>query len=82
MYYILLILKITVFQAEAFVKTYKSLSQIPASVKGKLNSNGIVSTVWTQRNIEKGKSTAFQREFYTNNLKKIAELGPIDVTSE
>lgn len=64
------------------MQTYKSLAQIPATLKGKLRLNGIINTVWSQRNIEKGKVTVFQRDFYAPDLKKVAELAPIDITSE
>lgn len=64
------------------MNVYKSLAQIPALLKGKIRSNGIVSSVWSQRNIEKGKATVFQRDFYLNNLRKVAEQAPTDVGSE
>lgn len=51
-------------------------------MRGVINSNGIINTVWSQRNIEKGKSTLFQRDFYVNNLKKVVELPPTDISSE
>ncbi|CAG9862113.1 unnamed protein product [Phyllotreta striolata] len=69
-------------KADKFVKTYKTLSQIPALVGGYIRSNGIVNTNWTQRNLEKGKNTEFTRDFFTNNCEKVAESLPFEVSNE
>ncbi|XP_056638015.1 acylamino-acid-releasing enzyme-like [Diorhabda sublineata] len=69
-------------KVDKFVKSYKSLSQIPAVVSGAIRSNGVINTKWTQRNLEKGKSTEFTKDFFTSNLKKIAECTPLDVSTE
>ncbi|CAG9830078.1 unnamed protein product [Diabrotica balteata] len=69
-------------KVDKFVKTYKSISRIPAVVGGTIRSNGIISTQWSQRNLEKGKSTEFTKEFFTTNFKKTAESMPIDVGTE
>lgn len=69
-------------KVDKFVKTYKSISQIPAVASGTIRSNGLINTRWTQRNLEKGKSTEFTRDFFTSNLKKTAECMPLDVSTE
>ncbi|KAJ8978652.1 hypothetical protein NQ317_019088 [Molorchus minor] len=67
---------------EKIVKTYRSLTQTPSLVAANIRSNGILSTTWSQRNLEKGKATKFLREIFTTDLKKIAEGLPVDVSNE
>lgn len=64
------------------MKAYKSLTQIPAILGGTIRSNGIISSIWSQRNLEKGKTIKFLKEIYTVDLKRIVETGPLDVSNE
>lgn len=64
------------------MKTYKSLTQIPAILGGTIRSNGFINSVWSQRNLEKGKTTKFSKEIYTVDLKRVVETVPIDVSNE
>ncbi|XP_022905429.2 acylamino-acid-releasing enzyme-like isoform X1 [Onthophagus taurus] len=70
-------------KVDKIVKTYRSLSQIPALAGARLSNNGtIIKSVWTQRNLDKGKSTKFQRMHILQNFVKIAEVPPVDISSE
>ncbi|VEN55328.1 unnamed protein product, partial [Callosobruchus maculatus] len=69
-------------KADKFVKTYKQLSQIPAALGGAIRSNGVINTLWSQRDIEKGKTTKFIKNFFTTDLKPVADVTPIDVSNE
>ncbi|XP_023024331.2 acylamino-acid-releasing enzyme [Leptinotarsa decemlineata] len=69
-------------KVEKFVKTYQTLSRIPAVIGGTIRSNGVVSSIWSQRNLEKGKTSKFIREIFTNDLQKTAEIIPYDISSE
>lgn len=67
------------------LKTYETLSKIPAVAGGSINSNNTVTSIWTQRNLEKGKTTKFQRTLIIDQsarFKKLAEILPVDVSSE
>ncbi|KAG5879727.1 hypothetical protein JTB14_023041 [Gonioctena quinquepunctata] len=69
-------------KVDKFVKTYQTLARIPAVSGGNIRSNGIISSIWTQRNLEKGKITKFVKEIFTIDLKKTAETIPYDVSTE
>ncbi|CAH0554422.1 unnamed protein product [Brassicogethes aeneus] len=70
-------------KVDKIVKVYKSLAQNPSLLGAYLCSNGVVNSVWSQRNIEKGKTTKFTKTFVLDkNLKKIAETQPLDITDE
>lgn len=60
---------------ESVIKAYKTLSKIPSVVGGTLNSNGnrIISK-WSVRNIDKGKNTRYQIEYFLDKN--------LDVTNE
>nr|XP_032521499.1 acylamino-acid-releasing enzyme-like isoform X3 [Danaus plexippus plexippus] len=60
---------------ESVIKAYKTLSKIPSIVGGTLNSNGnrIISK-WSVRNIDKGKNTRYQIEYFLDKN--------LDVTNE
>lgn len=67
------------------LKTYETLSKIPAVAGGFINNNNTVTSVWTQRNIEKGKTTKFLRTLIlspNNDLKKVSEVLPVDISNE
>jgi len=67
---------------DKIVKTYKSLSQIPALVGAQIQSQNVINSTWSQRNIEKGKTTKFTRTILLNNFKNTEETLPVDVSSE
>ncbi|CAH1156028.1 unnamed protein product [Phaedon cochleariae] len=69
-------------KVDKFVKTYKTLAQIPAITGGRIRSDGIISSLWSQRNLERGKTSKFMREFFTKDLIKLAETSPVDVSTE
>lgn len=64
------------------MKTYKSLTQIPAILGGIIQSNGVISSIWSQRSLEKGKTTKFLKDVFTVDLKKVADSVPIDISNE
>lgn len=67
---------------DKLVKTYKSLSSVSALSAGQIQSPNIISTTWSQRNIEKGKSAKFSSTILLNNFEKVGEILPIDISTE
>ncbi|XP_030750320.1 acylamino-acid-releasing enzyme-like [Sitophilus oryzae] len=71
------------FEIDKLVKTYKSLSRVSALTTGQIQSQNIISTTWSQRNIEKGKTARFSSTILlNNNFEKIGEISPFDITTE
>ncbi|XP_076266303.1 acylamino-acid-releasing enzyme-like isoform X2 [Rhynchophorus ferrugineus] len=68
-------------KVDKLVKTYKVLSSIPALVRAEIESENVVSSVWSQRNIEKGKATKFNRMHFLFP-KTSEETLPIDISAE
>ncbi|XP_060528020.1 acylamino-acid-releasing enzyme-like [Cylas formicarius] len=66
---------------DKIVKTYKSLAQIPALAGAQIYHSNVINTVWSQRNLEKGKSTKFSRTLILNG-HNVDETFPLDITSE
>ncbi|XP_049824230.1 acylamino-acid-releasing enzyme-like isoform X2 [Aethina tumida] len=65
------------------IETYKSFTSIPTLVAAQITSKNVVNSVWTQRNIEKGKPTKFQRSILVlNDLKEPVETHPVDISEE
>lgn len=62
-------------QLEAIVNTYKTLSKVPSVASGKLNKTGnIVTTNWSVRNLDKGKSTKYATSYFLDeNLHVVAQ---------
>ncbi|KAJ8934689.1 hypothetical protein NQ318_015158 [Aromia moschata] len=69
-------------KVDKIVKTYRMLTQVPTLVGGNIRSNGIVSSTWSQRNLEKGKTTKFVKDIFITDLKRAAEGLPVDVSNE
>lgn len=68
---------------DSAIKTYKKLAKIPAIASGQILNNGVINSIWSQRNLEKGKTAKFLRAIVLNeNLQKINETIPIDVSTE
>lgn len=72
-------------QLEKIINTYKRLTQIPALASAKLQSNaGVINSIWTQRNIERGKNSKFLQTCVLSlkNFDKITETLPLDISNE
>ncbi|KAJ8927445.1 hypothetical protein NQ314_020115 [Rhamnusium bicolor] len=69
-------------KVDKIVKTYKSLAQVPTLIGANIRSNGIVSTSWSQRNLERGKTTKFTKDIFMSSLTKLTEGMPMDISSD
>ncbi|CAG9773046.1 unnamed protein product [Ceutorhynchus assimilis] len=67
---------------DKIVKTYKSLSQIPALIGAQIQSPNAINTTWSQRNLEMGATTKFNRTILLKNLQCIETTNPVDVSRE
>lgn len=70
------------------VKVFKAVTQYPAPTSARImngvaGSNAVtVSSSWSQRSLERGKSVKFQRTHFVDSLQKASDLLPVDTTSE
>lgn len=71
-------------QLDKVVKLYRSLSVIPSIVGARLTNNQtLVHSIWTQRNLERGENTKFNKTIgITSTLNKVFEALPYDVSNE
>ncbi|KAJ8978653.1 hypothetical protein NQ317_019089 [Molorchus minor] len=67
---------------DKILKSYKSLAQTPTLIAANIRPNGIISTTWSQRNLEKGQTMKFVRDIFITDLNKSAEGQPVDISTE
>ncbi|XP_060802814.1 acylamino-acid-releasing enzyme isoform X2 [Amyelois transitella] len=62
-------------QLETIINAYKTLAKIPSVLSGRLTNNGHrVTSKWQVRNLDKGKPTKYNIEYYLDdNLKVIGQ---------
>ncbi|KAI4460704.1 serine peptidase s9 family member [Holotrichia oblita] len=66
------------------LKTYNTLSKIPILLNAEITSNGtVLKSIWSQRDVEKGKTTKILRVHKLNSMGKNAQsICSVDITDE
>lgn len=83
MFYFSNVFFLIIFQLDKIVKLYKTLSQIPAVIGGEIQSEAVINTVWSQRNLESGSTSKFSRSILLDNNFQCRDTTlPIDISNE
>lgn len=67
---------------EKTIQIYKTLTQIPTLTGAKLSNSSVVSSFWSQRNIESGKNIKSLIQHVLDQNKVIFSSIPVDITNE
>lgn len=72
------------FQLDKVLKTYNTLSKIPALLSAEITSNGaVLKSIWSQRDVEKGKTTKILRVHSLNtDAKTTQSMCSVDITGQ
>ncbi|XP_017769559.1 PREDICTED: acylamino-acid-releasing enzyme-like isoform X2 [Nicrophorus vespilloides] len=64
------------------INMYKAFAQTPALQSARINADQSIISVWSQRNIEKGKTTKFMKNHVLKQDGKFCDFFPCDISDE